>query len=301
MAKIKKINWKSKKTWKNALIIGLACITIVGAVVGLSSLFRKSEETTKEINPTYAVGKLSTTGAFLEDSGSIYSKDAFECQGLDIDIDFEHNISYQVYFYNDNGSFVTKTSVLDSDYNLDVSNVTKARIVITPKDDQKISWYEINGYANQLTIKVNKDQTAITHPVQIDGKKSVDLVNRGVGYFGVTTSNGFVASEDLGLWNFFGTIDVSSANKIVLKVDTSSLTTKINVGDVEYDNINIADWSYGKTSDHGDCFYGISTIDYETLLVTGNVAFISIDVKEYTTIYLATDNFTAKLLECWFI
>ena len=33
------------------------------------------------------------------------------------------------------------------------------RVVITPNDDDKISWYEISGYAKQLNIEVNKDQT----------------------------------------------------------------------------------------------------------------------------------------------
>ena len=32
------------------------------------------------------------------------------------------------------------------------------RIVITPNDDEKISWYEKNGYANQLNIEIYKEQ-----------------------------------------------------------------------------------------------------------------------------------------------
>ena len=113
----KKINWKSKKTWKNALIIGLACITCVGAIVGLSSLFRKSEETTHEISPTYAVGGLTSQGKYLETEESIYSKDAFECYGLKTSLVFDNNISYQLYFYDESNEFVGKTEELTNSYN----------------------------------------------------------------------------------------------------------------------------------------------------------------------------------------
>lgn len=163
MAKNKKINWKSKKTWKNALIIGLACITLVGAIVGLSALFRKSEETTKEINPTFAVGGLTEQGKYLETEESIYTEDAFACQGLDIELDFKSNISYRVFFYDVDKDFISSTTSLTSNYDEEITPKfsTYARIVITPNDDDKISWYEKNGYANQLTISVNKEQDVV--------------------------------------------------------------------------------------------------------------------------------------------
>lgn len=165
----KKINWKSKKTWKNVLIIGLAVITLVGAIVGLSALFRKSEETTKEINPTYAIGGLTEQGAYLETEESIYTEDAFECQGLDIELDFKSNVSYRVFFYDGENDFVSATSKLTKNYDETTTpeRVKTARIVITPNDDTEIKWYEKSGYANQLTITVNKEQNYVD-PFTID-------------------------------------------------------------------------------------------------------------------------------------
>ena len=158
MAK-RKINWKSKKTWKQVLVIGLAVITIIGAIVGLSALFRKGEETTKVVNPSYAVGGLTNDGKFLETEESIYTKDAFACKGLDVDIAFENNISYEIFFYNANGVFMEKTGTLTDSYSEDIPFfATQCRIVITPNEDDKISWFEKNGYANQLTISVDKEQ-----------------------------------------------------------------------------------------------------------------------------------------------
>lgn len=214
MAKMKKINWKSKKTWKNALIIGLACITLVGAVVGLSTLFRKSEETTKEINPTYAVGGLTEQGRYFETEESIYTEDAFECQGLDIDLDFKSNISYRVFFYDSENEFLESTEKLISDFNKDVSPYAKTcRIVITPNEDDKISWYEKNGYANQLTIRVDKEQSvaSITENLFVyDG----DVVGK---YYNGSTTN-FTSSDGLGN---SAIIDVSGYDKLQITMAQS--------------------------------------------------------------------------------
>ena len=88
-----KFNLRSKQTRKEILSIGLGILLTVGAVIGISALTSKSEETTKEINPTYAIGGLTEDGKYLETEESIYTKDAFECQGLDIDLDFKSNVS----------------------------------------------------------------------------------------------------------------------------------------------------------------------------------------------------------------
>lgn len=162
MAKFRNINWKSKKTWKNILVIGLAVITLIGAIVGLTALFRKSEETTKEISPSWAIGGLTETGAYLKTKESIYTKDAFECKGLNVKIDFDNNVSYRIFFYDYDDNFVSSTSKLTANYNEDIDVLVKsARIVITPNDDSKISWYEKNSYAKQLTISVDKEQPGL--------------------------------------------------------------------------------------------------------------------------------------------
>lgn len=161
MAKTKKINWKSKKTWKNVLLIGLACITIIGAIVGLSALFRKAEETTKEINPSYNIGALDlATGKYVESDGAIYTKDGFECQGLTTTLDFDAIIKYQLYFYDEYDEFIHTTGTMDGVfYSTGVPVYAKyVRVVIIPNEDENINWFEKFDYAKQLTIKVNKEQ-----------------------------------------------------------------------------------------------------------------------------------------------
>lgn len=190
MAKMKKVNWKSKKTWRNILVIFLAIITLVGAIVGITALFRKSEETTKTISPSYAIGGLDEKGAYVDTKESIYTKDAFECYGLKTTLAFDNNISYRIYFYDENNEFLQRseqlTNAFDCEKTLMPANTKTARIVITPNEDSKISWYEKSGYAKQLTIKVNKDQTK-SDGVEIVLKNYFELDTNNVGKIVTTT------------------------------------------------------------------------------------------------------------------
>jgi len=150
----------SKKTWKN---IGLGCLAGVlgiGAVMGVGALLNREEDLTKTINPTYAVGGLTEDGRYLETEGSIYTKNAFECQGLDVTLDFDNNVSYRIFFYDEDTDFISATEKQTGNYDETTTPVFAryARIVITPNDDDKISIFEKNGYAKQLTIEVNKEQ-----------------------------------------------------------------------------------------------------------------------------------------------
>ena len=160
----KKFNFKNKSLWKK-IGIGACCGVLgLGAVMGVGALLDKAEETTtKNINPTYAVGGLTEDGKYLETKESIYTKDAFACQGLDIDLAFNNNVSYRVFFYDADNNFISATENLTDNYDENTTPVESyyARIVITPNDDDKVSWYELNGYAKQLEIEVNKEQKEI--------------------------------------------------------------------------------------------------------------------------------------------
>lgn len=161
----KKINFKSKKTWKN---IGLGCLAGVlgiGAVMGVGALLNPEEDLTKTINPTYAVGGLNEQGRYLETESSIYTKEAFECQGIDVTLDFDSNVSYRIFFYDEDNDFVSATEKQTGNYDETTTpyDVKYARIVVTPNDDEKISIFEKNGYAKQLTIEVNKEQKFEKH------------------------------------------------------------------------------------------------------------------------------------------
>ena len=81
-----------------------------------------------------------------------------ECLGLNIKLDFDSMITYRVFFYDVNGDFLSSTSSLDSDFDSAPTIARYCRIVITPKEDTEIKWYEINKYAKQITISVDSKQ-----------------------------------------------------------------------------------------------------------------------------------------------
>lgn len=159
-----KINLKSKKMWRDILVITLSCIAIVGVFFGIFALSEKlDEQTTRTIHPSYGVGGLTEDGKYLETESSIYTKEAFECQGLNVKMAFANTASYRIYFYDGDNNFIGATEILEE--NFDEKNVPYfaefARIVITPDEDEKISLLEVSGYANQLTISVNKEQEEV--------------------------------------------------------------------------------------------------------------------------------------------
>lgn len=164
---------KTKNIFKT---IGLSILGI-GALLGGASLINnlsaKAEDDVKTIHPSFEVGGLNDLGKYVEDDGTLYTKNAFECKGLSIDIDFDTNVSYQVFFYTEDDVFVESTEVLTDDYLIDVENesITYARIEITPNwemlevkdtDEQVIKWYEVLKYSKQLKISVDKEQTKET-------------------------------------------------------------------------------------------------------------------------------------------
>lgn len=155
----------SEKT-KN-ILKSVACIALVAAtVLGVASLFSHKKDDLKEIKPVFSIGGLSESGKYVEQDNTIYTKEAFECKDLRIDVDFEKTITYKVFFYADSGEFISSTEELTENFVSAVpGGATHARVLITPdwkeleivKNDEKvIKWYEIAKYAGQLTIKTAK-------------------------------------------------------------------------------------------------------------------------------------------------
>lgn len=182
----KKFNWKSKNLWKKVGIGAVAGVLGLGAIMGIGALVDKAEETTtKNINPTYAVGSLTEDGKYLESKGAIYTKDSFQCDGLDIDLAFNNNISYRIFFYDEDNNFIESTDNQNSSYNTKDNimpiGTEYARIVITPNDDDNIKWYEVDGYAKQLEIEVAKDQDSGINVKQLVNLFEID--EEHIGYF----------------------------------------------------------------------------------------------------------------------
>lgn len=144
----------------------------VGGVVALIGHFVKNkadDDGLVKVTPSYEIGGLTAEGKYQETKESIYTKEAFECQGLVVTPQFDSTITYQVFFYDALGNFVDSSASLEGYYRDEIpSGSSYARIVITPKwdkdiedDAKKINIFQINKYAKQLTVKVAKEQNSI--------------------------------------------------------------------------------------------------------------------------------------------
>ena len=157
-----KFTKKTKNIFKSVLCVVLVLATALGA----AALFSNRKSDLKEIHPAFSIGGLSSSGGYVEQKNTIYTKEAFDCEGLRIDIDFENSITYRVFFYDDSGEFISSTGYLAENF---VDNVPEgaelARVMISPdwaaleveKDDRVISLFDIAKYSNQITIKVGSE------------------------------------------------------------------------------------------------------------------------------------------------
>ena len=145
-----------------AIVLGL--VTVAGAVFGVSALAKYAKEEQKTIKPTFSVGGLTEMGVYEETDDTIYTKNAFEAKGLEIKLDFDSNVKYQVFFYDKLDKFISCTEVYTESQNISVPLEACARLEVTPiwgadaPLEKEIKWYETAKYANQLEIRVDKRQ-----------------------------------------------------------------------------------------------------------------------------------------------
>ena len=150
--------FKVKKQFKNILGIVLGCILLFGAIFGLVSLLNKEKKTTSVSSSVFEIGGLNASGKYKETTESIYTKDMIECMGLDIKADFDSMVTFKVFFYDVNGDYLSSTSSLDSEFNSAPTIARYCRIVITPKEDTEVKWYEVSKYAKQIKITIDAKQ-----------------------------------------------------------------------------------------------------------------------------------------------
>lgn len=281
MAKFKKINFKSKSLWKKIGLGVLAGVVLIGAVFGVTALFRKAEEETqKEISPSYAIGGLTETGAYLETKESIYTKDAFGCIGLNTSLDFDSNVSYRIFFYNEKGSFLESTSKLTENYGIDTPvGATQCRIVITPNEDSKISWYEKSSYAKQLKIVVDKEQKYVAKLRTITFT-SDDLSNINITDTWLFDSN---AVYVIGRFSFNHYIHIYGTDITAHNVNGSlySYKTGIFIGTPSSDNAPVIKRDF--TSDEERIFVEDTVEDYYIVFSMKKLDGTEVDNTDLTT------------------
>ena len=148
---------------KKVVCIALAIGTTVGSVFGVKAIVEKVKDDQKTIHPTFAVGGLaSSNGEYEDNKDTIYTKDAFSAKGLNIKLDFDSTVQYQVFFYDELGNFAYTSDVMDKGSEFYTPANYTVRLEVTPEfdnsEDNEIDWHEVYKYANQLEVRVDKNQ-----------------------------------------------------------------------------------------------------------------------------------------------
>lgn len=275
-----------KAKTKNILLIVLSCVLIFGALFGIIALFSNEDDsTTKKVSPSYSVGGLTADGKYLETDESIYTKDAFECDGLIVTPIFESTISYELYFYDFDGNFIESTGKLTESYKEELPFSCKScRIVITPNNDTEIKWYEINSYTKQLNIEVSKEQ------VKDFGEKLETLENLSVllGKGNFNNETGSFVADETSPFTFASPIDITNIDNILLRVDKSSTE-----GTVMYQGSPL----------QKILFFADKTVvflDYDVIYSVDNLSYLLFDVSSYSGfVYFAVDDASVSVFEIY--
>ena len=203
------MKYKTKSIIKK-VALALAGIVAVSAVgVGVAKLVEYMQDDLKTISPSFDVGNLGADGKYVNDESTLYTKEAFQCDGLQIKLDFDNEIDYQIFFYDDLDNFIESTEVLSAAYSETVHD-GYARIVIMPTNDEddKIGLTERLTYPGQMTIKVAKEQNidyvnafskrmvCVDHLSLLRFCEGRVMINNGNPYFEDNEDN-YVTSKDL--------------------------------------------------------------------------------------------------------
>ena len=141
----------------------IAFLLIIGLVATTVTLFVKLDRqtTVTEIGAeAYIIGTLDDEGAAEEGNASIVTRNAFTVDGLKVEIADDATVTYTLYFYGEDDTFISKTDALTEDFDGSAipENAETAKIVITPTDDDDstVDLTEVLGYAGQVTVTVNR-------------------------------------------------------------------------------------------------------------------------------------------------
>ena len=159
MAKSRGYSSKRDKGEK-ALIIILAFVMIAICLVMVQ---KTGDDGRREVGAfAWEIGGLDAEGNEIKNTACIRMKDGVSVDGLEIVIAEEADIKYSVFFFSvdEDGEETLVGVVADQTADLDATSIPEGaevcRVVIQPTMDAEVGLFEINGYAQQLTITFNR-------------------------------------------------------------------------------------------------------------------------------------------------
>lgn len=142
------------------IVVFVLLLATIGAVISLFFMLDRQTTVTEIGAEQYMIGGLDDEGAAIEGDTSIVTRGTFTTDGLKVEVADDAEVTYELYFYDADGEFVSKTAALSADFDGSAipENAASAKCVITPiaDEDGKVSLTEVLNYAGQVTVTVNR-------------------------------------------------------------------------------------------------------------------------------------------------
>lgn len=150
--------YKSRKL-KNVIsffVLVLIVCSLVFCFTKINKLDRTTEVSQSFIG--YDIGSLNSTGVFVENKTGIVTKNYLSTKDLKIEIVDNPTVTYDVSFYTEDKTFISKTVLLNVDFVAEVPSLAKyCKVSIVSSTDSEIGFTEINNIAKQLKISCSKE------------------------------------------------------------------------------------------------------------------------------------------------
>lgn len=141
------------------VIVFVLLLGAIAAIVMLAVKLDRQTTVTRIGAEMYSIGGLAEDGTFEDGDMSIVTKTGFTTDGLTVMIADDATVTYELYFYDADGEFISATEALSADFDGKIpEGAEAAKIVVTPAADEdgKVALTEIVGYASQVTVQVNR-------------------------------------------------------------------------------------------------------------------------------------------------
>lgn len=168
-------NFKNRINWKTVILTVVSVALVAALAVTGITLFNKKdkdEDGFYTVDLNFSVGGLNVDGTYKETDGSLYTKEAIEADTVKVALEFDSNIKYTLYFYDEFDGFISGGVELGKGSETKLpEGATHFRVVITPvwgedveAEDQKITILNKNSYIKQLTVSITDREVPEANP-----------------------------------------------------------------------------------------------------------------------------------------
>lgn len=263
---------KISKKLKKVLSVALAAFVLLGAIGLIASIATNDSKNIGSYD--FEIGALSASdGQFIENKTAVYTKNAIECQGLEIKPDFDSDVTYQIFWYNEDEVFFGCTEKTSKPYTIfkgPIPELAKyCRIVIFPSQldedgrkikDFKVSIFDVGEIVNNLDITVSKTQdfepeNLFEDLVPIDNKDSninhLVLAGDRIIINGLTLNDNAVNTSDTSASETESIICVQPDNVAMYKLDLTNSDGDVRCFFFREDGNTVKEYKYSS----GNVYY----------------------------------------------